>query len=167
MSNRNVIDLAVVQLRITMREDVAKPDDVPGMGDLLSYCWCNSVKLVQGLAADFQHPLNSGSGFVVCQILFETESGSEADCQAGLMLNVFEVDARITLRHRRATCFSRCNTGAGCCESLAARGDRPSDRILLPVILSDPRNSRSCLQLAAQILRSEVYQLRRVAWPTE
>jgi hypothetical protein len=36
MSNRNVIDLGVVQLRITMRENVAKPDDIPGMRDLLT-----------------------------------------------------------------------------------------------------------------------------------
>src|SRR5262245_43936628 len=116
MSNRNVIDLGVVQLRITMREDVAKPDNIAGMRALLSHGGCNPVRLVQGLAADFQHPLNSGAGFGVCQIMFQTESGSEADCQACIVLYVFEVDARITLRHRRATCFSLCSTGAVCCE---------------------------------------------------
>jgi hypothetical protein len=36
------------------------------MRDLLSNCRCYSVKLVQGLAADFQHPLDSSPGFVIC-----------------------------------------------------------------------------------------------------
>jgi len=48
---------------ITMREYVAKPDDVPGMRDCLSHCWCNSVKLVQGLAADFPTPAQQRLGF--------------------------------------------------------------------------------------------------------
>jgi hypothetical protein len=34
MDDRNVIDLRVVQLRIAMRENVAKPDDVAGVGNL-------------------------------------------------------------------------------------------------------------------------------------
>jgi len=68
MSSRNVIDLAVVQLRIAMREDVGNPD-VSGMRDLLSTCRCNSVKLIQSLAADFQHPLDSSPEFVICYIV--------------------------------------------------------------------------------------------------
>jgi hypothetical protein len=61
-------------------------------------------------------------------------------CRSGVMLDVFEVDAGITLRHRSMICSARCNSAAGGCGSRATPPNPPSFGIMPPATLSDPES---------------------------
>jgi hypothetical protein len=71
VGNREVIDHVMIEFDITVREYVAKPDDVPRVRDFFRNGRCCPIETVHGFTADFQHALLGRSGFFVCQVLFQ------------------------------------------------------------------------------------------------
>src|SRR5665213_2664934 len=63
------------------------------------------------------------------------------------MLDVFQVDAGITLRHRSVIYSARCNSATGGCGLIATPPNLPSVGIEPPAILSGPESLRNYLQL--------------------
>jgi hypothetical protein len=79
---------------------------------------------------NLQDALYGGSGLFIREVLLEAVVSDEADRRAGVVLDVLEIDAGVTLRHRRGTCSARCSAasdGFGRCEAQpdlrAVRGD--------------------------------------------
>ena len=107
MPDRDVIDLIVVDLGVTVRQYISKADNVAGVRYLLRDRWSDLVQAIHGLPTDLQHPLYSGSGLLIRKVLFEIVGRDETHRRVGVVLDVFEIDARITLRHTPATYSAR------------------------------------------------------------
>jgi hypothetical protein len=80
MNNRDLADPCVIQFCISVCKDVAKPNDVPRMRNFIGDRRGVAMKLIHGFATYFQHALKSRSGFVICKVLLESQTGREADC---------------------------------------------------------------------------------------
>src|ERR1700736_931461 len=76
------------------------------------------------------------------------------------MLDVFQVNAGITLRHRLVICSARCNSATGGCGSLATPPNPPNVGIEPPATPSGPENLRNCPRLAP---RTRLGHLHRYA----
>src|SRR5262249_43459970 len=125
-------------LRIAMSEYVAKPDDGSRVRDAVRDGRSELAQVVHGFAADLECALDRGSGFLVRQIFVETVAGQEAHRRAGVVFDLFEVNARITRRHISGTCSARCSDAACDCGSHAIPPGRPSDERAPPALLSTP-----------------------------
>jgi hypothetical protein len=92
--------LVVIELRIAVREDVAKSYDVSSVRYLLRNGRCNPVETVHGFTADFQHSLYGRSGFLVRN---ELHCGSSArfirqDCGVATSIRVPSLSCRALSR---------------------------------------------------------------------
>lgn len=128
------VDPGVVQFRVTVREDIAKSDDVAGVRNCLGHGGRNFGELAHGLAADFQGAFDGGSGFVVGKVLIETVSSNETHHRRSVALDAFQIDARITRRRRSGTCPARCNSAGGGCGWCALRSGPPAVKRALPAL---------------------------------
>src|ERR1700728_2812245 len=142
--NSDLVDLSVIQLRIAMRENISETNNVACVGYRLGDGRGGPVEIAHRLPTALHHSFHSCAGLLVGEVRFETQPGCEAYRCSRVMLDIFQVDAGVTLRHRSETCSDRCNSEVGGCGSLASPPNQPGAGIMPPAPPSDRESLRNC-----------------------
>jgi|SRR6185312_1375896 len=110
MPHSDVVDLVVINFGIAVSKYVSKTDDISGVRDLLRDLRSGFVKAIHRLSANLQDPLHCGTGLFICKILLEAVASDKRTGRVSVVLDVLDINAGVTLRHRRGTCSARCST---------------------------------------------------------